>query len=1569
MDKFIIWHIADIHIKNGAHESILYAIDQLIEQIKLEQTPLKNQLVVIAGDVFEKKIENSVRDQDCFNRMIEKLNFIKILIIPGNHDFSSSSNNNDLNLLETALYHYLKLQGSQTRNIYLYSKSGNYQLNDFIGFNFTILSPADPVPINSLKINAQYFNICILHETIGNCKVNQIELPSNISTNDLEHFDLVLAGDIHKRLIFGSRNQMAYPGSLIQKTKAEGLEHGALKWTIHPKNKQCSVQEFNFKLRYAYLIMKATNDILEPFPKSELFQEIAHLDLFCSNCSTSQIDLFRNNILQKYKFAPRIFINPDTSNQIAKDQSPANYIESDDQFIILEKMVEQHSYKNEILNLHRQALQEHSDIYKSNKWTVTYLEWANMFGYKERSYINFESLKGINSIIGPNRIGKSAIIDILCFALFGDIPRDNNLIDIIYIGSNDAEVTCHLKMMNTEYIIFKKFRRCYKSLAYNTIHLYENRDGQTNEQHFSTIAEFTKEITKIIGSYNEIKNINISSQSDKNILNSRIERLKTIQRYYGLHVYEKITDSIKSSIKNNKAQLDNLNIKFQIMNQDAQRLQKLIDSFKYAKNFAKIDEISEAIIQKNLEIANNIFIDLKTKLANLESKKFSRQSLLNCPYSIDEFECAKLNIKPEITESKYLTNINRINYLAQLISQARNIDPPQQVEECLTLITAEVYQNLKNLDIDKIIWQLESQVDSSFKLLLQPQNKKFNNFENFKLDKAQFKIKTTEEKIKSNTLSQKQLQTQLNQLPQIDEAFENSFKNEQYESTEVYDKIKLDIIKNNNRIDIMQQQLSDIRNSLTNIGNIITPELNIAANAQEFFQHISQNNIIELESKLNELKKNVIEYKKSKHNINVVINQSNKHILQLDINTQLGKLKELEHKHEELNYKKDTLRIENLSLKTNLTESELQTYNYGETYYEIIPITTDMNRIAKASNLLPKYENKDLESEIKNLEDKLKNADIANNLIGLSFNDKCNSCKENMKLIKFDTEPPRKQLKLYKVLLDCKKHIQNQENQRKNEIINDQKYYKYQKIIIELKNIRNEIEDIKRNIEILKVKDQLIENNKLDLCIQQAELQIDIIQDYINYKQKLSKYEEYKQLYSKKDKLQQELVDLQTDTNSLSKKYELYEKYKVYQNRIDLINELNKLKLEYSSLNNDLQKYQKFCTIYNEWIQFEQNQQEYLKQQQLVKDLKDAKFKKQSIIDYEKAAKYKLYLEQLADYNQKNKELTKLKLEYTSLTNENETYQTVLKNQKIVDAFNKKNDAEHELKQILSDILQNNELFDKIKIIISNLDQLIKFINENRKDLDTRYEIEREISIKTEYLNLINPDNGLQFQLISKYLKNLIKNVNQILYDITDFEVDFSFSDETSKQSKQLDINIKENGKILNSMLSSGSQKFIIDLAFRICLSQNQFSLPNFLIIDEGFGSMDDKHLDSTLEFLNKIKDSNIYGWILIISHINDLHHICNQHITIKKQQGTSIVNFGDAKQRLALTEVKKYKQEDNPIQIDIINNELDNPRIFERNNNKYRCLACANKKFLSKDKALEHINIASHKKKMKNIY
>src|SRR5271165_6234444 len=95
--KYTIWHIADIHIRIGVYEDILYAIDQLVEHIKKETN---QQLVVIAGDVFEHKSYVHVNDFPCLDEILNKLSLVPVVIIPGNHDFDKTTGKN---LLSVAL--------------------------------------------------------------------------------------------------------------------------------------------------------------------------------------------------------------------------------------------------------------------------------------------------------------------------------------------------------------------------------------------------------------------------------------------------------------------------------------------------------------------------------------------------------------------------------------------------------------------------------------------------------------------------------------------------------------------------------------------------------------------------------------------------------------------------------------------------------------------------------------------------------------------------------------------------------------------------------------------------------------------------------------------------------------------------------------------------------------------------------------------------------------------------------------------------------------------------------------------------------------------------------------------------------------------------------------------------------------------------------------------------------------------------------------------------------------------------------------------------------------------------
>ena len=88
---------------------------------------------------------------------------------------------------------------------------------------------------------------------------------------------------------------------------------------------------------------------------------------------------------------------------------------------------------------------------------------------------------------------------------------------------------------------------------------------------------------------------------------------------------------------------------------------------------------------------------------------------------------------------------------------------------------------------------------------------------------------------------------------------------------------------------------------------------------------------------------------------------------------------------------------------------------------------------------------------------------------------------------------------------------------------------------------------------------------------------------------------------------------------------------------------------------------------------------------------------------------------------------------------------------------------------------------------------------------------------------------------------------------------------------------------------ASGFQKFIITLAIRIALAKNHPKLPSFLILDEGFGCMDNEHLTNVIEFLHQINATQL-DWLLFVSHIPEMRSISASQIAVASQAGISKV-------------------------------------------------------------------------------
>lgn len=88
-------------------------------------------------------------------------------------------------------------------------------------------------------------------------------------------------------------------------------------------------------------------------------------------------------------------------------------------------------------------------------------------------------------------------------------------------------------------------------------------------------------------------------------------------------------------------------------------------------------------------------------------------------------------------------------------------------------------------------------------------------------------------------------------------------------------------------------------------------------------------------------------------------------------------------------------------------------------------------------------------------------------------------------------------------------------------------------------------------------------------------------------------------------------------------------------------------------------------------------------------------------------------------------------------------------------------------------------------------------------------------------------------------------------------------------------------GGVAISTLSS-SQQFILNIATRLAITKlSEVSIPSIIIIDEGFGVCDKKHLMILTRTLNELAQSEEWGPIFIISHIEQINQLIKVPIYI----------------------------------------------------------------------------------------
>lgn len=213
--------------------------------------------------------------------------------------------------------------------------------------------------------------------------------------------------------------------------------------------------------------------------------------------------------------------------------------------------------------------------------------------------------------------------------------------------------------------------------------------------------------------------------------------------------------------------------------------------------------------------------------------------------------------------------------------------------------------------------------------------------------------------------------------------------------------------------------------------------------------------------------------------------------------------------------------------------------------------------------------------------------------------------------------------------------------------------------------------------------------------------------------------------------------------------------------------------------------------------------------------------------------------------------------------------------EKIDDAKNSESIINTEIKAMNNDIQQ---YIGKKSALEAKKEEIIQVINKVT-DLEQKYEAYK-------YYLMAVDKNGVSYDLISQVLINVETEVNDILAQIVDFQIIFEMD------GKNINNYIAYgDDKSWSLEMASGMEKFISTLAIRIALTNiSNLPRPNFIAIDEGWGTMDSDNLNSLYQLFQYLK--NIFQFSLIISHIDTMRDFTDILLEIKQEEGLSKIVF-----------------------------------------------------------------------------
>jgi DNA repair exonuclease SbcCD ATPase subunit len=555
MTRTHIFHIADIHIHAHNYAHIAYAWKQLIAAILAWPNYKKTVVLAIAGDIFDHKMWLQADDITLFNLMMSDLERyeIRTIMMPGNHDYNinqggrSMTMGGDIAGTTNAADKILALVKTANYKFITHCSLSGIVIIDNLAF--FIHSPIDlGTPRPGLE-HKDFKKIAMVHEPLTNSKTGSgITFQSQrfSAANFAPIFDLTLLGDIH--LPQKLAQNVAYAGSFVQKNRGEGIEHGYFLWEIEKNNGQfIEIPQLSVHIK-----VSASNDAEPTLIQGTLERPIVarSVQLHYTGCTDEWVRKYSGVLQETYKKPIDGAYNKDKL-AIAEVKSAAPQItrtELDE--IILAKLNDPSilpGQRDRVLAIHRSAFESRTvkDI-SPGDWRIRHLSWSNLYCYGEDNWLDFDALENLNSIIGPNKTGKSSIIDILILVLFNETVRG-----IKKHALNTGARTGHIKCIISVGQDFYSIERAWVDTNTVVVRLYKNGVNISG----TDIPNTYQIIENIIGSRRVFVNTAIALQQRQFLVDiSSKERYELVCRMIDLDRLRAVEDENKIQIRMEKKQ-------------------------------------------------------------------------------------------------------------------------------------------------------------------------------------------------------------------------------------------------------------------------------------------------------------------------------------------------------------------------------------------------------------------------------------------------------------------------------------------------------------------------------------------------------------------------------------------------------------------------------------------------------------------------------------------------------------------------------------------------------------------------------------------------------------------------------------------------------------------------------------------------------------------------------------------------------------------------------------------------------------------------------------------------------